>query len=74
MPKSPKRTSRTFRLQPEVLEEIARLSEDWEVSQARVIELLVRDAAAEGKTLQSQLVPGGQSPSAGADRERATGG
>ena len=61
------KVSRNFRLEPEVLEDLGRLSEDWEVSQARVLELLVREAVAEEKTLKMEIVSG-----AGADRERAT--
>lgn len=69
------KVSRNFRLEPEVLEDLGRLSEDWEVSQARVLELLVREAVAEEKTLKMEIVSG-QSPlpgsRSGADRERAS--
>ncbi len=50
------KVSRNFRLDPEVLEDLQRLSEGWRVSQARVLELLVRDAVAEGKMLKMEIV------------------
>lgn len=56
------KVSRNFRLDPEVLEDLGRLSESWEVSQARVLELLVREAVAESKMLRQEIVsesPGG---------------
>lgn len=59
------KVSRNFRLEPEVLSDLQRLSEDWEVSQARVLELLVREAVAEEKTLKMEIVS-----QAGASRER----
>lgn len=52
------KVSRNFRLDPEVLQSLSRLSEDWEVSQARVVELLVREAEAEDKTLKMEIVAG----------------
>lgn len=61
------KVSRNFRLQPEVLSDLGRLSEQWEVSQARVLELLVREAVAQEKTLKMEIVSG-----AGADKERAS--
>lgn len=61
------KVSRNFRLEPEVLSDLQRLADDWEVSQARVVELLVREAVAEQKTLKMEIVSG-----AGADRERAS--
>lgn len=71
------KVSRNFRLEPEVLSDLQRLSEDWEVSQARVLELLVREAVAEEKTLKMEIVSEARSRAkpeagAGADRERAT--
>lgn len=60
------KVSRNFRLEPEVLEDLGRLSEQWEVSQARVLELLVREAVAEDKTLKMEIIS-----QADVDRERA---
>lgn len=60
------KVSRNFRLEPEVLEDLGRLSEQWEVSQARVLELLVREAVAEDKTLRMEIIS-----QADVDRERA---
>ncbi len=48
--------SRNFRLRPETLESIQRLSELWGVSQARVLELLVREAVEE--RLELRIVKG----------------
>lgn len=53
------KVSRNFRLEPEVLEDLGRLSEQWEVSQARVLELLVKEAVAEDKMLRMEIVAGG---------------
>lgn len=44
--------SRNFRLSRETLEHLRSLSEAWGVSQAQVIELLVREAVREGRSLQ----------------------
>lgn len=52
------KVSRNFRLDPAVLEDLQRLSRRWEVSQARVLELLVREAVAEDKVLKMELVAG----------------
>ena len=46
-----KKESRNFRLDGEVLEMIRQLSEEWHVSQAQVIEHLVREAIEQDKTL-----------------------
>lgn len=43
---------RSFRLEKGTLEGIARLSDRWSVSQAQVIELLVREAEREGRELR----------------------
>lgn len=50
------KTSRTFRLEPRTLERLQRLSEEWGVSQARVLELLVDEAVRESKTLKMEIV------------------
>lgn len=44
--------SRNFRLSSETLESIRRLSDKWNVSQAQVLEILVREAAREDKDLR----------------------
>lgn len=58
--------SRNFRLDPEVLRNLQSLAEQWEVSQARVIELLVREAVEQDKTLRMEIVPRSASESGGA--------
>lgn len=50
------KVSRNFRLDPDVLEDLQRLSGSWQVSQARVLELLVREAVAEDKVLRMEIV------------------
>lgn len=60
----PNKMSRSFRLEPESLQQLARLSDRWGTSQARVLELLIDEAVAEDKTLKMEIVSG-----AGADRE-----
>lgn len=44
---------RSFRLEEETLVGIARLSEKWSVSQAQVIEFLVREAERERRELRT---------------------
>jgi hypothetical protein len=44
--------SRNFRLDSEVLKMLREISEEWHVSQAQVIEMLVREAVAENKQLK----------------------
>lgn len=51
------KVSRNFRLEPEVLRDLQGLAERWGVSQARVIELLVREAVEQDKTLRTEIVP-----------------
>jgi hypothetical protein len=44
--------SRNFRLDPEALELLQRLSERWKVSQAQVLEILIREATRENRDLR----------------------
>lgn len=48
--------SRNFRLQPQTLQHLQRLAEEWGVSQARVLELLIEEAIREGKSLKVEIV------------------
>lgn len=63
----PNKMSRSFRLEPESLEQLGRLSGRWGISQARVLELLIEEAVAEDKMLKMEIVSG-----AGAGREQGS--
>lgn len=49
--------SRNFRLDPEALELLRRLSDKWNVSQAQVLEILIREADREEKDLRLVSLP-----------------
>lgn len=45
--------SRNFRLGADVLDTLRQLSESWGISQAQVIEILIREAARESRELRA---------------------
>lgn len=45
--------SRNFRLAPEVLETLQHLAEQWHVSQAQALEILIREAKREKRELRT---------------------
>lgn len=45
--------ARSFRLESEALESLQRLSDKWNVSQAVVLEMLIREAEREGRELRA---------------------
>lgn len=47
-----RKEARSFRLDSEVLGMLQRLSEEWHISQAQVLEMLVREAVEEKKGLR----------------------
>lgn len=68
----PNKMSRSFRLEPESLEQLGRLSDRWGISQAKVLELLIEEAVAEDKILKMEIVSEARSGGAGAGREQGS--